>query len=140
MERREVEKKRGAHLFFLSTILSARNRYKQNKIFPFMDPETIVLAIAGIFWSILIGARFFRYQVPQGERAEYDQSVKFFAYATAVLTIGSILFWLGDESWSKFLKFCLESGVIYIRVIFLSIFYILTFFILLFIWRRRVGQ
>lgn len=106
-----------------------------------MDVETIVLAITGIFWTILIGSLLYRFEVPHGERKEYDRAVVYFAYATAMLTIGSVLFWLGDEPWTAFLAFCLEKGAFYIRAIFLGLFYAIAFMIIvLYIWKRRVKE
>lgn len=102
--------------------------------------DQIVLAAAGIFWAALLGSLFYRFQVPPGDRAEYDRMVKSFSYPVALVTFGSLLFWLGDQSWATFFEACLKANMSIIRALALGLFYFFAFLLVWRIWRRRVRQ
>jgi len=103
-----------------------------------MDAQQIILVFSGIFWGALIGAFFYRFKVPLGERREYDVFVKRFSYITAMITIGSVLFWLDDSTWRNFLDYCREEEhTIFIKALFLSLFWFFGLAYLLILWRRR---
>lgn len=103
-----------------------------------MGIEEIALVVFGIFWTLLIGSTIHRFRVPLVERREYDAFVKRFSYVTALITLGSIVCWMGDHPWTRVIDFfSKDENVAYIRWAFHLILWGIAFTYFIIIWRRR---